>query len=317
MELDNTNQVSSENLQNQQFDVLIAVAGFESRCTYLSSKIDTSRIPTKILLSFTENRDILFRKYNEEQFAEWGFSFKHVSTFDSKPIRQILDQVCLTQPKKTLNILCDYSAMPKIWYKEIINYFLELEEQLTHIRLWFSYSPASYSRAQTNTGKKYFSEEAPFVKPDKPITLILGLGYEKGKAEELLRRLDAQITFLFYADPALDDRFVKDVIENNKSLLDNITESNLIKYPIYDLNSITSSLTDVCLNFRLGNQLVLAPVGPKPFTLMCYILAARYPDIKIWELKTLGDIVPYDRKAQGDLLVYQLEFTLEEVDYDD
>ena len=317
MELDSSIQISSENLQKQPFDVIIAVSGYESRCTFLSSKIDVSRISKRIVLAFQEKKDILYRKCNDEQFASWEFSVYNVSAYDISPLNEILDHVCLFQAKDSLNILIDYSGMPKVWYKGIINYFLELEERLVHARLWFSYSPSAYSKAQSNAAKKQFTPKPPIVKADKPVALILGLGYEKGRAEELLHLLSARYTFVFYADPAVDERFVKDVLENNQELIYQIKDTNLVKYPITDLNSINNSLTNVCLSYRIENQLVFAPVGPKPFTLMCYILAARYPDIKIWEVKTFGDLTPYDRKAQGDLLVYELEFTSEEVDYDD
>jgi hypothetical protein len=192
--------------------------------------------------------------------------------------------------------------MPKIWYRELINYFLDLEERLVHSRLWFSYSPSLYFKTHPDAGKKVMSEKLPVIKPDKNMILIIGLGDEKGRAEKLLRELNAQTTYIFYADPAMDERFVKDVLENNKNLINKINEENIIKYPIHDLNSINHSLTNICL---------------KPFTLMCYILSARYPDIKILEVSTVGEITPYDKQAQGDLIVYMLEFTSEEVDYSD
>jgi hypothetical protein len=89
----------------------------------------------------------------------------------------------------------------------------------------------------------------------------------------------------------------------------------IIRYPIFDLNSINSSLTKLCVNLRTSYQLVLAPIGPKPFTLMCFLLAARYPDMKIWKVVTSGQSEAGDRKALGELLVYKVMFTSEEVDY--
>ncbi len=317
MELDNSNQISSENLQIQNFDVIIAVSGYESRSTYLSGKLDVSKIYKRIVLAFNENNNTLFRKYNDSQFFDWGFTFYDVSVFDPSPLTEILDKNCLYQPKQYLNILVDYSCMPKVWYKTIINYFLNLEEQLVNAKLWFSYSPSIYSRFQSNTVKNIYSENLPAFRPDKDIALFIGLGNENKIAENLLRQLKSKVTYLFYADPAVDERYVKDVLQNNQELIRQLKEDKVIKYPIHDLNSINNSLTDLCLKFRLENQLILAPIGPKPFNLMCYILTTRYPDIKIWEIKTTGTFSPYDKKAQGDLLIYQLEFTSEEVDYSD
>jgi hypothetical protein len=317
MELDNSNQISSEKLQIQNFDVIIAVSGYESRSTYLSGKIDVSKISTKIALAFKENNDILYRKFNDTQFLDWGFTFYDVSVYDPSPLKEILDKNCLIQPKKYINLLIDYSCMPKIWYKTLINYFLNIEEQLVNAKLWFSYSPSIYSRFKSNNDKNIYSEKLPEVKQDKDIALFIGLGNENKIAKNLLHKLKSKVTCIFYADPAMDERYVKDVIENNQDLIQQINEDNIIKYPIQDLNLINNSLTDLCLNYRLENQLVLAPIGPKPFNLMCYILATRYPDIKIWEIKTSGTFSPFDKKALGDLLIYELEFTSEEIDYID
>ncbi len=317
MELDISNQITSDILQKEHFDVLIAVSGYESRSVYLTAKLDISGINKKIVFGFNENKNILFRQYNDNQYLDWGFTNYNVSAYDSSPLKDILDNNCLHQPKHLLNILIDYSCLPKVWYREIINYFINLEEKLVKVKLWFSYSPSEYSRFQTNAGKNIISENLPVLKSDKDIALIIGLGDDNKIAENLLQYLKSKVTYVYYADSSADERFVRDIVENNQNLISQVKKDNIIKYPIHDLNSINKSLTDLCLNFRLDYQLVLAPVGPKPFNLMCYILANRYPDIKIWEMKTKGTFTPYDKKAQGELLVYQLEFTTEEVEYAD
>ena len=315
MELDNTIQVSSDQLQNQHFDAIIAVSGYESRCTYLVNKINVDKIPIKIVLALNDKLDIFSRKNNDERFGELGFTFFNVPIYDSSTHADLLDDICVNHAGAIINILIDYSAMPKVWYNAMINYFMDVEEFFTHINVWFSYSPSEYTKAHSNASNKYFDEDIPVLKKDKPVVLFLGLGYEKGNTEELAHLLKAQTTFVYYADPAIDERFVKDVLENNNNLLRKIQHTNLISYPIQDLNSINTALTSLCVNLRMENYLVLAPIGPKPFTLMCFILSARYPDIKIWKVKRKGDAPIYDRKAHGELLVYKLIYTSEEVDY--
>ncbi len=316
MELDSTIQISSEQLQSQKFDVIIAVSGYESRCTYLVNKINVADIPVKIVLALNDKKDILSRKINDERFNSLGFRFVEVPLYNNATYKELFDSVCIDNSSSSLNILVDYSAMPKVWYSAIINYFMELEDSFSQVNVFFSYSPSEYNKAQSNASNKFFDEDLPQIKKDKPIILFLGLGYERGNSEELSKLINARTTFAYYANPAIDDRFVRDVLENNQNLLRKIQQENLIQYPIHDLNSINHSLTSLCINLRMENHLVLAPIGPKPFTLMCFILAARYPDIKIWKVKRKGDSPVYERKAHGELLVYKLLYTSEEVDYD-
>ena len=315
MELDNALQIPSEQLQQKHFDAIIAVSGYESRSAYLASKIDLSIIKDKIVLAYNEMNHSLFRDYNDDKFRAMDFTFHQVSSNEISNLPEILDCICLNNPKKSLDILIDYSSMSKIWYSGIINYFIELEEILSDVNLYFSYSPSEYSKSRTTNIQYNFDSQLPVEYGLKPLALVLGLGYEKGRSEELGRKIKSQATFAFYADPAIDQRFVKDVLENNQTFLKRIEHDQIIKYPIYDLNSINASLTKLCVNLRIDHQLVLAPIGPKPFTLMCFILSARYPDIKIWNVSSSFLDAPSDRKPHGEMLVYKVEFTSEEIDY--
>jgi hypothetical protein len=315
MELDNALQIPSEQLQQKHFDAIITVSGYESRATYLSSKIDISGVRDKIVLAYDEMKHMLYRDYNDDKFKAMDFTFHYISSNDTSNLPEILDGICLNNRNKNLDILIDYSSMSKNWYRGIINYFIEMEEILSKVNLYFSYSPSEYSKSNTSNLDYNFESILPVEPNLKPTALVLGLGYEKGRSEELAHRLKSSATFAFYADPAVDQRFVKDVLESNHTLLKRIEHDQIIKYPIFDLNSINASLTRLCVNLRINHQLVLAPIGPKPFTLMSIILAARYPDIKLWDVSTSHAGSLSDRKPHGEMLVYKVEFTSEEVDY--
>ena len=316
MELDTTVQVSLKDLLNQDFDLIIASCGYESRCTFLSQRINASKIRRKIVLAFIEQDDCLNRPINNQIFTQLGFEFIPVSKSSSQQINQILKKVCSESNGKEMNILVDYSSMPKLWYETIISFFSEEEFSFEHLKVWFSYTPSEYSKPQNNINK-YFDEGFPSKLPNKPKALILGLGYEKGRAEELSQKLKAQVTYSFYSDPAVDPRFMMELLDNNKDLLKKLDPGKVITYPIFDLNYINTSLTQLCVDLRLTHQIVLAPIGPKPFTLMCFLLNARYPDIKIWRFSSESSKSIYDNKPHGELLIYKVHFTCENADYDD
>jgi hypothetical protein len=315
MELDTYFQIASENLQKQYFDAAIAISGYESRSSYLVEKLDTSDIPLKIVVAYNELCDSFNQNYNNQKFNELGFLFYNVASTDTSRLPDILNHIWQKKPKDTLDLLIDYSSMSKFWYYAILSYFSELEERYSHVNLWFCYSPSEYTKPLYSMADRNFDPVVPVTNSDKPVALVLGLGYETVHSLGLARKLNAQVTFACYADPAYDNRYVKEVLQNNDALLKTIDCNQIIKYPIYDLNSINSSLTQLCVNLRLTHQIVLAPVGPKPFTLMCFILATRYPDVKLWKVATAGSIAALERKPYGELLLYKVSFTSEEVDY--
>lgn len=314
MELDNASQISSDQLNLVNFDAFIAVSGYESRSSFLSTQINTSSISKKIVLAFAEKKELLYREINDKKFRELGFTFVDAPSHNPQQLPDIMDSIVEDINKDDINILIDYSSMPKIWYSEILNYF-NSQEDLTNVNLWFSYSPSSFIKSISSISNKYHDPIKPAALSNKPIALILGLGYEKGRTEDISKQLNAQVTYAFYANPSIDDRYVNEVLSNNESILKKISSEQIIPYTIFDLNSVSETLTQLCINLRMDHQILLVPVGPKPFTLMCFILASRYPDIKICRVSTIINSAATDHAAHGELLIYKVEFTTEETDY--
>ncbi len=314
MELNNAYQISSDQLKDVKFDAFIAVSGYESRSSFLATQFNSSAIPRKIVLAFAEKKELLYRELNDKKYNELGFTFVDVPSHNPQLLPEIMDNIVEEIGKEDINILIDYSSMPKIWYSEILNYFND-QEDLSNANLWFCYSPSAFIKSITSISNKYHDPIKPTALSNKPIALILGLGYEKGRTEDIAKQLNAQITYAFYANPSVDDRYVNEVLNNNESVLKKISNDKIIPYTIFDLNSVSDTLTQLCINLRMDHQILLVPVGPKPFTLMCFILATRYPDIKICRVSSIINAVATDHAAHGELLVYKVEFTTEETDY--
>lgn len=317
MELNTTVQVAFNDLLRIEFDLFIASSGYETRSIFLAQGVSNLKIKKKVVLAFCERITEISRPFNDQVFSQLNFEFVNTSEKSIQEIFRVLEQACSNNGKADMNVLIDYSSMPKLWYEAIINFFTEKETEYHNINLWFSYTPSEYSASINNISNKYLESEIPTQLAPKPKALIIGLGYEKGRAKELATKLNAQVTYSFYSDPAVDPRFVLELLENNKDILMKLDSEKIIKYPIYDLNYINLSLTQLCVKLRLTHQIVLAPIGPKPFTLMCFLLNARYPDIKIWRFASEVPKEVYDRKPFGQFLIYKVHFTSDNTDYDD
>ena len=145
-----------------------------------------------------------------------------------------------------------------------------------------------------------------------PVALVMGLGYEKQRAEFLQKSVNPHETYCFYADPVHDDRYVEKVYMNNFRLIDSLHKTHVFAYPMRDMDKTDQLLTSLCLDLRMQRRIILAPLGPKPFTLLSMLQAARYPDIEVWRVSAGKMESTYDRIPTGEPLIYRVEFGSEE-----
>ena len=310
-------QVPFDQLYIVDFDLIIAVSGYEERCTYLVDKIKTGDALCRVL-AFSEKKNELSRPGNDVRFRELGFEFTEQSGNECPETEELLTEI-IDSGKSQINILVDYSCMTKLWYASILNYFSTAELDFKRVSVFFSYTGALYSEPQ-KPGPLKIAEpigcRMPVITSSKPVALVMGLGYEKERADMLTSSMNPDNIYVFYADPSDDQRFVEKVYINNFRLIDSLHRDQVITYPIRDLRKIDELLTDLCLDLRLEYRVILAPLGPKPFSLCCLLLAARYPDIEVWRISAGKAERPYDRKAHGEPLIYKIMFGQEE-DYEE
>ena len=146
--------------------------------------------------------------------------------------------------------------------------------------------------------------------PDLPTALIMGLGYEADRALGLAEYVEASETFALYADPALDSAFVEATIRNNAGLLSLLGRERVIPYPFGDLRATAARLSSLSLGLQMrGYRVILAPLGPKPFALLCLLLATRFPELDVWRVSAGTSGLAYDREATGDIVVCRATFS--------
>jgi hypothetical protein len=313
MELIQADQVSFNELYEVPFDVVIGVAGYESRCPYMFEKMVLVD-EIKVALAFRERSADLHRPENNQKLRDMGFNFVEASGNSLVDVGSILES-CGSDQKDSLNILVDYSCMTKLWYASFVNYFIQNELPQKKISVYFAYTSSTFSEPKKPVNLKMAEPlgNGPHgIIKGKPVALIIGLGYEKNKAEFLYKTLEPEQTYVFYADPTDDHRFVEKVYINNFRLIDHLHKDQVINFPIRDLKKIDSLLTTLCLDLRLNYKVILAPLGPKPFALCCMLLAARYPDIEVWRVSAGKSENVYDREPFGEPLVYRVDFGLDE-----
>jgi hypothetical protein len=303
------NLLEVETLNQIEFDLIICASGFEERASFLVSNYRLNS-KEKICLSFNSFNDRYSRKRNDEIFASLSFSTFLIDGNSRDEIIDILTEFENHNSSEVINVLVDYSSMTRIWYATIINYFRYKAQKFNSVNLFFCYSVSKYIPPPAYQPYTSFIEPIDgffnLSIPDKPSALIIGLGYEKDRAFGLKEYFDADEVYLFLTEESSDKKYTTAVIENNKSILRDSKESNTIRYTLFDLNNTDSLLYKLCKDLSEDFRVILAPCGPKPFTLICYLTNYRINSIDVWRISGGKYSRPVNKIPTGKILCLEL-----------
>jgi hypothetical protein len=317
MELSHTCQISISELKTERIDCIIAASGFHARCTYIADSMDL-RDSKKLVITFDEEHFSDLRKENESFFNGLGFLSVKAKADSGDEIEVLLEDYCRNNASRELNIIVDYSCMPKIWLATILEYLSRNDLHAQIINVLFVFTPKIFvpDIKQKLEFIRPLKAEKDAVVNDENITLIAGLNNDFESIVSLTDNIKPQRIFVFIPEPAFSHEYTRSVIEKNRSFLEKISENNIIKYPANDPEEINSKLTSLCLDMRLHSRIILVPQGPKTFVLTSFLLSLRYPDIKLWDitLRTQNHN-PQDGIASGDPVILKAIFCNEDEEY--
>lgn len=278
-------QIDKTEILNNNFDLFIAASGYEIRAIYLSKYIH-HKCKDKIVFSFADQSEETTRKVNDNYFSENEFNSYQLTGNDHTHIIDILDEYITGFEGKTLSILIDYSSMTRVWYGTIIKHLKQIKRN-HDIRIYFSYSEAEFKRPSDKDSKT--SNFEPILGycnlsiPLYPTALITGLGYERNKAFGLKEFFDAEQLFLFYTS---NNDYTKEVLRINSELIKRTNKDNIIPYKINDMLLTKKILYELCSSLRDNYRIIIAPLGPKPFTLVSFLVADELQSIDVWRISS-------------------------------
>jgi hypothetical protein len=316
MEFLRAGQVPFDQVYSDKIDLVIGVSGYERRSPYLVERMKLGN-EIKVVLAFEERKDEMNRPDNDRIFQDLGFRFIHESG-DSCPDMGRIFSLIPQVTGDSVTLLVDYSCMTKLWYSSVINHLITSQLPFRKVSVLFSYTTSEFVEPKK---PKPLKVAEPLgcahmgLAPGKPLALVMGLGYEKQRAEFLKKSVDPDTTYCFYADPVQDERYIEKVYLNNFKLIDSLHKDHVFPYPIRDMDRTDQLLTSLCLDLRMKYRIILAPLGPKPFALISMLLAARYPDIEVWRVSAGKMESSYDRVPVGEPQIYRVEFGSEQVEY--
>jgi hypothetical protein len=305
MELNNIIHTTSGDIHDFDPDFFIAASGYETRATCVAKTVSHLDCK-KIAFGFDEYLNDLSRPENDKYFKTNGFKQITQKTHGSPNFESIFSE----HTSDRVHVLVDISVMTRNWYHELLKY-LQGNLNFEHFHLRIMYCPAIYNepyKLKKNISLKKFTfndniTKRPKVK--KKTALLLGLGIEKNISEKIHNIITPDQTILFYADPAIEQRYVENVFINNHGLINKTPIRFLKGFPIKDTRLMYQLLIDTILPLRQEYNIVIVPQGPKIFSLLSMIFQISYPDIDLlypsYKIKQIQDRKPHDSFMCVDL----------------
>jgi hypothetical protein len=285
MELTHIGELNYNDLRDEQFDFFIAVCGYQPRCYFLASRLSLDAT-AKFLLKIEEQDNSSARNEHMDFFAANGFISYSGTVTESSAIEKLVGELCNKSFEK-LNILIDYSCMPKKWYSVIMDNITRNSFKSKKINLFLSYTPKVYEQTKRISHIEYFGpiiHDKDSLNKKKPVTIIAGLDNNARMLNEAITKVRPLNILAFVPVSRTDPDYTYSVAENNKPLLEKLNSNQIFRYDMSHPDAINSLLTSCCLDHRINHEVMIIPQGPKVFSMMALLLSIRYPDIKLWEI---------------------------------
>ena len=302
MQLEFVRQVYESVVKDLFFDYVICSSGYERRSTYMLSKLseENLRQSRKVCFCFMD-RKVFSRSDNDNHYRQAGFSLFDVESDAISDFATLYHNIFNNEGKKSISILMDYSCMTSVLYASLLKYFESFSEKFESVSLYFSYTPAKFSEPEIS-GPLHYNQPIPFFDPiestDKKIALIIGLGYDKGKALGLFEYFqnDPKDTYLFITGESSSGIFFQAVKTSNSDILNIVDANNILSYDLDNLHHLISTL-DAIVNYLVSenNRVVIAPIGPKVFTLASMLVNMSHQDVTTYRLSGGHSSIPAEK----------------------
>ncbi len=202
--------------------------------------------------------------------------------------------------------------MTRAWYGSFVH-ALWNQTSKEKVTVDFIYVPSLYTHTSNKSlPNEIFSPVEGFsglTIPNLPTSLVLGIGTEEGRSIGLKEEIDPLKTIIFYADPSIDELYPSKTLKANSELVRRIEPASMMKYSILDSVSMFSSLNSVCSGLLRSYRVVLASLGPKIFSLCCFLIATMYPETSVWRISPGSHGKSIDLQPSNYTVVLEIEWS--------
>jgi hypothetical protein len=167
------------------------------------------------------------------------------------------------------------------------------------------YAPAAFAKPPTHEPPVAVSEAAApeiagwWSDPGTPAAVIVGLGYEVGKAVGALEYFEPGAAWAFV--PSGDDsRYDQEVDKANRTLWSFVPKPGRLPYKVMRPFECLQALESLTNGLTATYRPILVPFGPKIFAVCAVLVGLQHqPDVAVWRISSGELEKPIDRSAAG------------------
>lgn len=298
----NVRSLSAEAVKGRRYDIFIAALGYESRCVHAFGSLEI-QASKKIAIAFTDQTVCAFED-NKKFFVKHQFNVREIG--DSEVTAAIMS--CVETDEA--NVCIDISSFTRGRLASILVALLAASKQFKRVLgVDFVYSFATYTPPPDEFAPINSSGPVcPFFSgwtnnPDFPSSLIIGVGYERGKAVGVVEGMEPSSVWVFLPEGGTG-KYDETVMTANIELLASFAndKGKIRRYPVNAPYRLFTELEALVFGLSKESRPIIVPMGPKIFGL-CALLTglAHYPSVGIWRVSGGVDEPAVDRAASGEM----------------
>ncbi|MGA2964542.1 MAG: hypothetical protein ABSD96_23005 [Candidatus Korobacteraceae bacterium] len=300
--------VSFDAACQERYDVGFFASGYEERCAHIAQRLDPAQIGRTVVLGFEEHSEDKTRKASNKMFVDrWHTPPWTAKADDDSFVFEILRSLSLSEGSH-VRIVVDYSSMSRLWYSAILNW-AKLVARGRRITIDFLYSVGQHQR---NISPMVIRDilaipglEGRVSRRGQSVA-VFGLGFDGLASLCVLDRLEPDVVYSFYADPAAFADYPRRVRESNGEMVKHYSK-HVLRAPLSSIEQTYRRITELVIRHTGESAVNLVPMGPKPHVLAAILVALRLDEITCLRVSGGRDRTE-GVQATGEIVCTRVEF---------
>jgi hypothetical protein len=288
------------------YEVFVGSIGYESRASHIA-KVLGSRAGKLFVTPFPDHHAHAF--YRNARFFEAAAATQLDPSLYAKELAiavgERFELLRALDPGRThLRICVDISSMTRLRLADTMRALYG--DSGVPVDVDWLYAPARYTRRLEHVGPVQVNDAIPGFEgwgdPILPLHGVVGVGLEGDLVLGVLDDLEPFDTWIF-EPTGFAAEYDERVRRQNETLLRSTPPTHQFRYDVRNPFTSFLKVSAVVDELRTNGRVLLLPLGPKIFALICLLLG--YSDDRnttVWRLSALNQGAPVDRVASGEII---------------